>query len=103
MFVAGSTRSGAGNHVFQHCKSMKNSQKAQTDIQSSISADVTVKVTDIANYMAHGLTLPAGTKLQGYRLLHKIGQGGCGITYLAEHEQSHEQVVIKENVPLSCV
>ena len=82
---------------------MENSHQPQADHQSSISADVTVKVTDKADHIAHGLTLPAGTKLQGYRLLHKIGQGGFGITYLAEHEQSHEQVVIKENMPFSYV
>ncbi len=94
-FAAGSTHAGTGNHIFPHCKSMKNMQEPQANIQRSISAEVTEE--------AHGLPLPAGTKLQGYRLLRKIGQGGCGITYLAEHEQSHEQVVIKENVPLFCV
>ena len=45
------------------------------------------------------LALPAGIELGHYRLLRKIGQGGFGITYLAEHTQSHEQVVIKENLP----
>ncbi|MBQ3526920.1 MAG: ankyrin repeat domain-containing protein [Akkermansia sp.] len=45
------------------------------------------------------LALPAGIELGHYRLLHKIGQGGFGITYLAENLQSHEQVVIKENLP----
>lgn len=46
-----------------------------------------------------GIELPAGIMLGHYRLLRKIGQGGFGITYLAEHTQSHEQVVIKENLP----
>ncbi|MDO4752012.1 MAG: ankyrin repeat domain-containing protein [Akkermansia sp.] len=45
------------------------------------------------------LALPVGIELGHYRLLHKIGQGGFGITYLAENLQSHEQVVIKENLP----
>ena len=43
--------------------------------------------------------LPVGLELGHYRLLRKIGQGGFGITYLAENLQSHEQVVIKENLP----
>ena len=46
-----------------------------------------------------GVALPVGLQLGRYRLLRKIGQGGFGITYLAEHIQSHEQVVIKENLP----
>lgn len=46
-----------------------------------------------------GVSLPAGMQLGQYRLLHKIGQGGFGITYLAEHLPSKEQVVIKENLP----
>ena len=46
-----------------------------------------------------GVALPVGLELGHYRLLRKIGQGGFGITYLAEHMQSHEQVVIKENLP----
>ncbi len=46
-----------------------------------------------------GVALPVGLQLGHYRLLRKIGQGGFGITYLAEHIQSHEQVVIKENLP----
>ena len=43
--------------------------------------------------------MPAGMQLGNYRILHKIGQGGFGITYLAEHLPSKEQVVIKENLP----
>ncbi len=102
MFVAGSTRTGAGNHVFQHCKSMKNTQEPQADHQSSISADVTVKVTDMADHMPHGSALPVDTELNQYRLLRKIGQGGFGITYLALNTTNDEQVVIKENLPGFC-
>ncbi len=46
-----------------------------------------------------GVALPNGMVLGQYRLLHKIGQGGFGITYLAEHTASGEQVVVKENLP----
>ena len=45
------------------------------------------------------LALPEGAELGNYRLLGKIGQGGFGITYLAQHLQSGEQVVVKENLP----
>ena len=43
--------------------------------------------------------LPQGIELGRYRLLSKIGQGGFGITYLAQHVQTGEQVVVKENLP----
>ncbi len=45
------------------------------------------------------LALPAGLELGHYRLLSKLGQGGFGITYLAQHVQTGEQVVVKENLP----
>lgn len=43
--------------------------------------------------------LPPGTQLRGYRLLRCIGQGGFGVTYLAEEPQLSRKVVIKENFP----
>lgn len=48
------------------------------------------------------LALPAGVELGQYRLIRKLGQGGFGITYLAEIIGSGEQVVIKENLPTFC-
>ena len=45
------------------------------------------------------MALPAGMPLGSYRLLRVLGQGGFGITYLAEHIGSGQQVVIKENLP----
>ena len=45
------------------------------------------------------MALPAGIPLGSYRLLRVLGQGGFGITYLAEHTGSGQQVVIKENLP----
>ena len=45
------------------------------------------------------MALPAGMPLGSYRLLRVLGQGGFGITYLAEHTGSGQQVVIKENLP----
>ena len=45
------------------------------------------------------MALPQGVELGHYRLLCKIGQGGFGITYLAQHVQTGEQVVVKENLP----
>ncbi len=47
-------------------------------------------------------SLPEGTVLGGYTLIRTLGQGGFGITYLAEHRALGTQVVIKENLPLSC-
>lgn len=43
--------------------------------------------------------LARGTKLGAYSILKTIGQGGFGITYLAERESDGAQVVIKENLP----
>ncbi len=48
------------------------------------------------------LALPAGVELGQYRILRTIGQGGFGITYLAEVISTGEQVVIKENLPTFC-
>ncbi|MBQ8479250.1 MAG: serine/threonine protein kinase [Akkermansia sp.] len=45
------------------------------------------------------IALPAGFTLGNYRILRSIGQGGFGITYLAQHIPSGQQVVIKENMP----
>ena len=43
--------------------------------------------------------LSRGTKLGAYTILKTIGQGGFGITYLAEREADGAQVVIKETLP----
>lgn len=43
--------------------------------------------------------LPAGTTLERYVLGDVLGQGGFGITYLAEHARLHTRVVIKEFFP----
>ena len=53
------------------------------------------------NNTGDGIALPVGLELGRYRLLRKVGKGGFGITYLAEHKLSHELVVIKENMPTS--
>lgn len=46
-----------------------------------------------------GNSLPQGTRLRGYRIIRKLGQGGFGITYLAHDEEKNCEVVIKENMP----
>ena len=51
------------------------------------------------NATAQGVALPEGIELGKYHLIRKIGQGGFGITYLALHTESKEQVVVKENMP----
>ena len=44
--------------------------------------------------------LPIGYRLQdSYSIRSLLGQGGFGITYLAEEEASGRLVVIKENYP----
>ncbi|MDO5464413.1 MAG: ankyrin repeat domain-containing protein [Akkermansia sp.] len=58
----------------------------------------TNKSSDAENLLA----LPAGVELGQYRIIRKLGQGGFGITYLAEIIGSGEQVVIKENLPTFC-
>lgn len=45
--------------------------------------------------------LPADYIINGYRLLHSIGEGGFGVTYLAADELLHRRVVIKEHFPHS--
>ena len=45
------------------------------------------------------MELPSGLMLGHYLLQRKVGKGGFGITYLAEHTLNHELVVIKENFP----
>lgn len=47
------------------------------------------------------IALPKGLKLGEYRILRAIGQGGFGITYLAEHVDTKKEYVIKENMPAS--
>ncbi|MDO4751970.1 MAG: ankyrin repeat domain-containing protein [Akkermansia sp.] len=51
---------------------------------------------------AHGIALPEGVELGKYLIIRKIGQGGFGITYLAQHIESKEHVVVKENMPMFC-
>lgn len=46
-----------------------------------------------------GNKLPAGYKLHNYRILGVLGEGGFGITYLAEDEMLHQKVAIKEYFP----
>lgn len=45
--------------------------------------------------------LPPDYIINGYRLLHSIGEGGFGVTYLAADELLHRRVVIKEHFPHS--
>ena len=47
---------------------------------------------------ANSAALPEGAMLMGgkYRIVRKLGQGGFGITYLAEHVELEKRVAIKE-------
>ena len=47
---------------------------------------------------ARSAALPEGAMLMGgkYRIVRKLGQGGFGITYLAEHVVLRKRVAIKE-------
>lgn len=45
--------------------------------------------------------LPDGHVMHGYRILHTLGMGGFGLTYLAEEKALARQVVLKENFPSS--
>lgn len=45
--------------------------------------------------------LPADTKIQNYRILKVLGEGGFGITYLAHDEVLDQKVAIKEYYPVS--
>jgi serine/threonine protein kinase len=50
-------------------------------------------------YSDHSLGLPAGYSLEEYRILETLGQGGFGITYLAEDTRMRVKVAIKELFP----
>lgn len=45
--------------------------------------------------------LPEGHRLRGYRVIKTLGEGGFGITYLAEDELLQRRVVVKEHFPNS--
>ncbi len=49
----------------------------------------------------HPLALPAGFRLDNYLIQDVLGEGGFGITYLAEDVHSGRQVAIKELLPRS--
>lgn len=49
----------------------------------------------------YSLALPAETRLQNYRIIKVLGQGGFGITYLAHDEALNQEVAIKEYLPSS--
>ena len=44
-------------------------------------------------------SLPIGTVLDCYRITKLIGSGGCSLIYLAEDEDNHDEVAIKEYLP----
>lgn len=44
-------------------------------------------------------SLPPGTTLDCYRVIKLIGSGGFSLIYLAEDEDSHDEVAIKEYLP----
>ncbi|MCW5634575.1 MAG: HAMP domain-containing protein [Rubrivivax sp.] len=48
---------------------------------------------------ARPIALPPGTRLHEYRIEGVLGQGGFGITYLAEDVHLHARVAIKEFLP----
>lgn len=49
---------------------------------------------------AYAMELPPGTRLEKYELRKVLGQGGCGISYLAFDCQLEREVVLKEHFPL---
>ena len=44
-------------------------------------------------------SLPPGTRLDCYRIVKLIGSGGFSLIYLAEDEDTHDEVAIKEYLP----
>ena len=47
----------------------------------------------------HRQALPAGTRLQNFRVLSVLGVGGFGVTYLVEHVTLGQKAAIKEYLP----
>ena len=48
----------------------------------------------------HGNSLPHGYRLHWYRIESMLGQGGFGITYLAQDTNLNKRVAIKEYLPV---
>ena len=46
--------------------------------------------------------LPAGSRLEGYTIQHKISGGGFGLVYLA-HDEQGQAVALKEYLPVGVV
>jgi serine/threonine protein kinase len=44
-------------------------------------------------------SLPPGTRLDGYRIVKLLGSGGFSLIYLAEDDDTHDEVAIKEYLP----
>ena len=47
----------------------------------------------------HALALPTDSMIAEYRIISILGQGGFGITYLAEDSDLERRVAIKEYLP----
>ncbi len=56
-------------------------------------------MNNIAPAINNGISLPIGMEIGAYRIIHKLGQGGFGITYRAHDPENNQVVVIKENLP----
>lgn len=60
----------------------------------------TRRIAGRADASAGDDVLPVGTEVGQYRILSVLGQGGFGITYLAEHTRLKKHVAMKEYFPL---
>ena len=47
----------------------------------------------------HQNALPVGTRLGEFEIIDLVGEGGCGIVYLAQDHSLHRKVALKEYMP----
>ena len=77
-------------------EALKNSVLAMLREDASGSSVLDTSLADVAqSVLDDGTALPPGVHFGSYRIKRKLGDGGMGIVYLAEHEKVGNEVAIK--------
>ena len=99
------SQSSAENHtvVTNHDKGANTSLKPTAVVAQEINKPIIEPVTlkqQPSKPQRHSDALPIGSKLQQYKVEKVLGQGGFGITYLAQDTRLEHRVAIKEYLPV---